>query len=134
VPLSDQARAIVAAQPRGEDGDLVFAGRSCKTPFSGFSKAKIALDRASSVTGWTLHDLRRTCATGLQRLGVRLEVSEACLNHISGSKGGIAGVYHLHDWADEKRAAMAAWGARLAAIVEGREQSNVIPLVREAAS
>ena len=47
---------------------------------------------------WSVHDLRRTVATGLQRLGVRLEVTEAVLNHISGSRGGIAGVYQRHDW------------------------------------
>jgi hypothetical protein len=52
--------------------------------------------------------LRRTVATGLQRLGVRLEVTEAVLNHISGSRGGIAGVYQRHDWAAEKRAALDA--------------------------
>jgi hypothetical protein len=87
----------------------------------------------SGVTGWTLHDLRRTCATGLQRLGVRLEVSETCLNHVSGSKGGIAGVYHLHDWAAEKRAAIAAWGTYVGALVRGQETaSNVVALRAEA--
>jgi integrase len=127
LPLSEQARTIVAAQVRGAGDDLVFPGRNGKTPFSGFSKAKIALDRASRVTDWTIHDLRRTTATGLQRLGVRLEVSEACLNHISGSKGGIAGVYHLHNWTDEKRAALAAWGAKVEAIVAGGEHvGNVV--------
>ena len=52
-----------------------------------------------------MHDLRRTVATGLQRLGIRLEVTEAVLNHISGTRAGIAGVYQRHDWATEKRAA-----------------------------
>jgi hypothetical protein len=61
------------------------------------------------VTNWRIHDLRRTLATGLQRLGVRLEVTEAVLNHISGSRAGIVGVYQRHDWADEKRAALDAW-------------------------
>ena len=56
------------------------------TPFSGWSKAKAALDTASGVSGWWLHDLRRTLATGLQRLGVRLEVAGAVLNHLSGSQ------------------------------------------------
>jgi hypothetical protein len=57
---------------------------------------------------WSVHDLRRTVATGLQRLGVWLEVTEAVLNHISGSRGGIVGVYQRHDWAAEKRAALDA--------------------------
>jgi hypothetical protein len=98
------------------------------TTFGDWSQAKRALDAAitdgrakaaaaSGTTGallvpWRLHDLRRTVATGLQRLGVRLEVTEAVLNHISGSRGGIAGVYQRHDWAAEKRAALDAWAAR----------------------
>src|SRR5262249_46997799 len=79
------------------------------TPFSGWSKAKSALDTASGVSGWWLHDLRRTVATGLQRLGVRLEVTEAVLNHLSGSRAGVVGIYQRHDWAEEKRAALDAW-------------------------
>ena len=71
----------------------------------------------------SLHDLRRTVATGLQRLGVRLEVTEAVLNHISGSRGGIACVYQRHDWANEKRAALDAWAAHVPA-------DNVVKLAR----
>jgi integrase len=139
VPLSAPAQAIVAAQLRpqpkpGKPGekvpDLVFPGLH-GTPFNGFSKAKDALDRLSGVTGWVLHDLRRTTATNLQKLGVRLEVTEAVLNHVSGSRGGIVGVYQRHSWADEKRAALAAWGARVEAIVEGRDTEgagNVVAL------
>src|SRR5215472_4024766 len=81
-------------------------------PFSGWSKAKSALDTASGVPGWWLHDLRRTLATGLQRLGVRLEVTEAVLNHLSGSRAGVVGIYQRHDWAEEKRAALDAWSLR----------------------
>ena len=78
-----------------------------------------------------MHDLRRTVATGLQKLGVRLEVTEAVLNHVSGSKAGIVGVYQRHEWAEEKRAALKAWGAHVAAIVEGRgTQDNVTLLTR----
>jgi hypothetical protein len=71
---------------------LVFPGER-GTPFSGWSKAKAALDTASGVSGWWLHDLRRTLATGLQRLGARLEVTEAVLNHLSGSRAGVVGIY-----------------------------------------
>ena len=99
--------------------DLVFPG--LQGQFNGFSKAKAALDKASGVKDWRLHDLRRTLATGLQKLGVRLEVTEAVLNHIAGSRAGIVGVYQRHNWADEKRAALDAWGAHVAALVEGRE-------------
>jgi integrase len=127
LPLPALAREIIAAQPKAEGNPHVFVGRG-KGHFSGFSPAKAALDKACGVTGWHLHDLRRTLATNMQRLGVRLEVTEAVLNHKSGSRGGIVGVYQTHDWAAEKRVAMDAWGERLTAIVEGRDAaSNVIP-------
>jgi len=84
---------------------LVFSGER-GTPFSGWSKAKSALDIASGFSGWWLHDLRRTLATGLQRLGVRLEVTEAVLNHLSGSRAGVVGVYQRHNRAEEKRTAL----------------------------
>ena len=107
--------------------DLVFPGQ--RGPFNGFSKAKAALDKDSGVKDWRLHDLRRTMATGLQRLGVRLEVTEAVLNHVSGSRAGIVGVYQRHSWAAEKRAALNAWGAHFEAFVEGREVAeNVTPI------
>ena len=132
VPLSPQAQAILRAAPRferkpGNTPDLVLPGH--RGPFNGFSKAKAALDEASGVKDWRLHDLRRTMATGLQKLGVRLEVTEAVLNHVSGSRAGIVGIYQRHTWADEKRAALNAWGEHVAAIVEGREVGeNVTPI------
>jgi integrase len=95
---------------------LVFRGE--RGVFHGWDKPKRKLDEASGVKDWHLHDLRRTVATNLQKLGVRLEVTEAVLNHISGSRSGIVGIYQRHDWADEKRAALAAWGTRVEAIVE----------------
>ena len=133
VPLSSQAQAILRAAPHIEGNDLVFPG--LRGPFNGFSKAKEALDEASGVKDWRLHDLRRTMATGLQKLGVRLEVTEAVLNHVSGSRAGIVGVYQRHDWADEKRAALDAWGAHVVAIAErlGTE-TNSFPCGREGSS
>ena len=127
VPLSHEAQALLRAAPRLEGKSLVFPGE--RGIFSGWSKSKDRLDQRSGVSDWTLHDLRRTAATGLQKLGVRLEVTEAVLNHVAGSRAGIVGVYQRHHWADEKRAALVAWGAHVAAIVEGREtESNVTPL------
>src|SRR5262245_18192912 len=109
---------------------LVFPGER-GTPFSGWSKAKSALDTASGVSGWWLHDLRRTLATGLQRLGVRLEVTEAVLNHLSGSRAGVVGIYQRHDWAEEKRAALEAWSAHLLAAAKGRlPAEKVLPFSR----
>ena len=102
-----------------------------RNALSGWSKAKSALDTASGVSGWWLHDLRRTLATGLQRLGVRLEVTEAVLNHLSGSRAGVVGIYQRHDWAEEKRAALDAWSAHLLAVAEGRlTAGKVLPFNR----
>jgi integrase len=131
VPLSAQAQAVLRAAPRLAESDLVFPGQ--RGAFSGFSKAKAALDKVSGVKDWRLHDLRRTMATGLQRLGVRLEVTEAVLNHVAGSRAGIVGVYQRHTWADEKRAALNAWGERVAAIVEGRKAVDNVTSMRRTA-
>jgi integrase len=131
VPLSQPVRELLQGLLSGPEAlqrghqdrraklALVFPGER-GTPFSGWSKAKSALDTASGVSGWWLHDLRRTLATGLQRLGVRLEVTEAVLNHLSGSRAGIVGIYQRHDWAEEKRSALDAWSAHLLAAAEGR--------------
>ena len=144
VPLSEPARALfrgllpgdISETKRVAPGALVLPG-AASTPFSGWSKAKAALDRAvaeargASIAPWSVHDLRRTVATGLQRLGVRLEVTEVVLNHISGSRAGIAGVYQRHDWAAEKRAALDAWAAHVLAAAEGRSPTgNVVTLGR----
>lgn len=89
-------------------------------PISGFSRFKRRLDAglaaatAVDFKPWRLHDLRRTVATNMQQLGVRFEVTEALLNHVSITHAGVASVYHRHDWADEKRAALDAWSAKLA--------------------
>jgi integrase len=126
VHLSAPARSIIEAAPRYKNA-LVFPGDG--GVFQGWGRAKDRLDEVSGVAGWVIHDLRRTCATGLQKLGVRLEVTESVLNHVSGSRGGITGIYQRYDFASEKAAALAAWAARLEAVVEGREAgSNVVEL------
>ncbi|MDB5693084.1 MAG: intA 4 [Alphaproteobacteria bacterium] len=103
---------------------LVFSTTGA-TPISGFSKAKLKLDElmaehlvpGAELKPWRSHDIRRTVATGLQRLGVRLEVTEAVLNHVSGSKNGIVGVYQRYDWAEEKGGALDAWSEHIAKLV-----------------
>ena len=111
--------AVIAGLPRLIDVDLAFTSR--RRPVNGFSKAKARLDEACKVTDWTLHDIRRTVASGLQRLGVRLEVTEAVLNHRSGSTAGIVGVYQRHDYAAEKRDALQRWADHVDAMVTGRK-------------
>lgn len=81
----------------------------------GFSRAagrirrKLDESLGSRSAPWSWHDIRRTVATGLQRLGVRLEVTEAVLNHVSGTRSGIVGVYQRYDWLEEKRDALELW-------------------------
>jgi integrase len=139
VPLSPTVVALldeVAGGNRRQAGSaswprkgLVFSTTG-RTRVSGFSAAKRRLDKltlslahsgGTSETAlalrWRLHDLRRTLATGLQRLGVRFEVTEAVLNHVSGSRSGVAGVYQRHHWSNEKRAALDAWAEHLVALM-----------------
>ena len=99
--------------------------------FSGFSKLKIRLDELSGVTDWRLHDLRRTFATGLQKLGTPLQVTEAALNHISGSKKGVAAIYQRHDYKAEKAVAVTAWADYLQKLVgeEIETGDNVVEIV-----
>lgn len=78
---------------------------------------------------WRLHDLRRTGATVLQQLGFRLEVIEAALGHITGSRAGVAGVYQRHRFAAEVRQALDAWGRHVEALVSG-ERDNVVAMAR----
>lgn len=82
---------------------------------------------------WTLHDLRRTMATGLQRLGVRLEVTEAVLNHLSGSRSGIVGVYQRHNYFEEKRAALAAWAREVKRLARAGASTRRTPAKRRSA-
>jgi hypothetical protein len=81
-----------------------------------------------AIPAWTLHDIRRTVAAGMQRLGVRMEVTEKVLNHVSGSFGGIAGVYQVHDYASEKAAALQQRGRFVMNEVRKEPTSNVVPL------
>ena len=130
VPLSMPVMAELEALGAGSrKAGLVFTTTG-KTPISGVSKMKANLDKLmGEPVPWRLHDIRRTMATGLQRLGVRFEVTEAVLNHVSGAKSGIAGVYQRHDWAEEKRAALDAWGRHVEALTSDHgEISNVINL------
>ena len=137
VPLSRSATELLRAVKRRAGAALVFEGAR-KTVPSGFGKVAAALDAALAKTAkeagrkaapWVLHDIRRSVATGLQRLGVRLEVTEALLNRVSGSRSGIVGVYQRHGWEKEKAAAAEAWAAHLMTAVDGTTaRSNVVVL------
>ena len=112
IPLSAPARELLAKLPRIANSDFVFTVDGVK-PIAGWSRAKVRLDEACGVADWRIHDIRRTVATGLQKLGVNLQTIEAVLGHTSGSCGGIVGVYQRHSFDAEKRAALESWGKHL---------------------
>jgi integrase len=116
IPLSKPALEVIEAIPHIAGAGFVFTAGGDK-PLNGWGKAKERLDKAAGIAPWRIHDLRRTVATGLQKLKVPLTVTEAVLGHTAGSRGGIVGVYQLHDYADEKRAALEAWGAHVVALL-----------------
>jgi integrase len=129
VHLSKQAIAVVtrAEQP----GPYVFSLLGTK-PFQEFSRAKRRLDQISGVTGWRLHDLRRTCVSGMARLGIAPHVADKILNHQSGTISGVAAVYQRHEFFAERQEALERWGAHIAHIVTDASR-QVRPSVRIAA-
>ena len=84
------------------------------------------MNGGTPIAPWRIHDLRRTFATGLARLGVQLPVVEKLLNHTSGSFAGIVGVYQRHNFSEEKRHALERWGAHVADLVADRRSQNVV--------
>ena len=88
-----------------------------EAPFRGWSKSKVRLDTKAKIQPWTLHDLRRTFATNLQKLGVRLEVIEGLLNHVSGTRAGIVGIYQRHNFLPEMRVAIELWEKHLQTLI-----------------
>lgn len=113
VPLSTFALEILNEVPRFLDCDYVFT-TTRQTPVSGYSKWLRRLSAESETSDWRYHDLRRTAATNLAKLGVAQAVTEKILNHVSGIISGVAAVYNRHNYADEKREALEMRGQRLA--------------------
>ncbi|WP_035486068.1 tyrosine-type recombinase/integrase [Geminicoccus roseus] len=146
VPLCDAAIKILERVEHRPKRDLVFGTGS--GPFSGWSRCKerldrrIALSRAKAagrdtstnedrLTPWVLHDLRRTLVTGMAELGIVPHVIEAVVNHISGHKSGVAGVYNRATYASEKRAALARWGTHVEVMLLSGLR-KIVPLRRAA--
>ena len=112
VALSDAAREALGAVTRIEGQDLVFSTTG-ETPISGFSKVKARLDKASKVTGWVLHDFRRAGVSHLARLGHSAVLADALLAHKGQALSDVARVYQVHDFKDERKAALQAWAAHV---------------------
>ena len=117
-------RAILGGRDRRPDKEHIF-GRSHDRPFTGWSESKAALDARLKAAGhklkpWVNHDLRRTIATGMGELEIAPHVIEAVLNHASGFRAGVAGIYNRAKLEKPMRHALEAWGAHIEEIVEGR--------------
>ena len=123
-PLSKAAQAVLAGMPRFAGCAYVFTGDG-RRPFGGFTKSKRAFDQACGVTGWTLHDLRRTARSLMSRAGVNADHAERCLGHVI---PGVRGTYDRHAYHAEKQQAFEALAAQIARIVDAPE--NVITLRR----
>jgi integrase len=134
VALSDPAIAILTTainRPGREDRDAIFGEGNSGRGFSGWSACKERLDKRIAEAArvkpaqWRVHDIRRTVATRMADLGVLPHVIEAVLNHVSGHKAGVAGVYNRAHYANETRQALDLWGAHVEALAAGKAGSNV---------
>jgi integrase len=121
VPLSSGARAILESMPAM--GPYLFTTDG-RRPIGGFSKFKADFDKACGVTGWTLHDLRRTARSLMSRAGVEADTAERCLGHVI---RGVRAVYDRHEYRDEKQRAFEALAVRIDRIVN-LPAENVVPL------
>jgi integrase len=126
VHLSDPAWALV--HDRQRTNGYVFATIGSKN-FQAFGKAKRQLDEICDISGWRLHDLRRTIVSGMARMGVPPHVADKILNHQSGTISGVAAVYQRHEFLAERREALDRWGAHVADIVRGAKRSASIRAV-----
>lgn len=148
VALSGPAQAVLGGVSRigraGRGPGYIFTTTG-RTPVSGFHRARAQIAEAMQaianeqrpegapeveIAHWGFHDLRRTAATGMARLGVAVRVTEAVLNHVSGTGGGIVAVHQRHDYGPEKRAALDAWASFVMRTVDG-PAGNVV-LLRKA--
>jgi len=116
IPLSSLAKEVLASVERVPNCRYIFSTNG-RTPVSGFSKAKRRIDELLSFAPWRFHDLRRTAATGMAEIGIPPHIVEAILNHISGAKASVAGIYNLAQYAAEKRVALEKWSEHVRSVV-----------------
>jgi integrase len=125
---------LVAQQiigPKPDRGGYVFGRQG--SGYTNWHLSKQALDKRSGVTGWTLHDLRRSAATGMANLGIEPHIIEAVLNHISGHKAGVAGIYNRSSYEREVRSALATWADHITSITQ-RTERRIISFPHERGS
>jgi integrase len=129
VPLGPLAADIIRPVPVVIDRDLLFGARTDRG-FTSWAEGKRKLDArlGDQFKPWTLHDLRRSCATHLADLGVEPHIIEALLNHQSGHKRGVAGIYNKAKYTVAVQKAVSLWDSHIRDLIEGRDTSNVIPM------
>jgi integrase len=132
IPLVPFVQSMFVGRQRGDE--FVFGSRF-GSPFRGWSICKAALDQRISDTGtklehWTHHDLRRTMATRMAESGTAPHIIEAILNHISGHKAGVAGIYNRASYEPQKRIALEKWAEHVEALVKGKRPAKVVKLHR----
>jgi integrase len=115
IPLPNQAQRLVDQLIEKEGNFLIKSGRNGDRPVNGFSKAKLQMDRLSGVENWKFHDLRRTVATNLTKLGIDRLILQKIINH---SERGVTQIYDRYSYMDEKREALQKWADRLDEIVK----------------
>jgi integrase len=120
LPLMPMALAIIKSVPKMVSRDFLFGVRA--TGFTRWADAKRALDARSAVRNWTLQDVRRSVATRMADLGVQPHIIEQILNHVSGHKSGVAGIYNRSSYEREVRNALATWHDHVRTLVEGGER------------
>lgn len=127
VPLSELAAAIIGGIQRHYQSPYVLTVNG-RNSITSHTCIKRRLDELlPELPPWTFHDIRRSVATGMARLGVQLPVVERLLNHVSGSFRGIVGIYQKHDFAKEKIAAVEVWAQHIETLLD-READNVVPI------
>jgi integrase len=124
------ATRILDSIPRRDGRDHLFHGRSGGFASWGHHTRALRARLGDTVGHFTLHDLRRTTATGMAEIGIQPHIIEAVLNHISGHKGGVAGIYNRAAYAEPVRVALQRWADHVSVIIDGRSASNVVNLAR----
>jgi integrase len=126
VPLPPLVAELLGTLPKR--GEFVFTTNG-HDPVSGFSDLKERLDGAiGPIAPWRLHDLRRTMVTGSAELGVAPHHIEAIVNHVSGHKASVAGVYNRATYDGPKRAGLERWAGHVQALLDPEQRSNVVEL------
>ncbi|MAQ81705.1 MAG: integrase [Maritimibacter sp.] len=125
VPIADAMLDVLRRVPRFLNSDFVFTTKGT-TPISGFGRLKKRLDKSFHVDAapWTPHDLRRTMSTNMAQLGVPQPVTEALLNHKTGVVSGVAAIYNVYSYADEKREALGAWSQHVMKLIRLKNDAN----------